>query len=369
MSQSYDVIVLGLGGMGSAAAAHLAGRGKRVLGLDQFTPPHDKGSSHGKNRVIRQAYYEDPSYMPLLLRAYELWRELERESKQEQLTITGGLMIGAPDSEVVAGSLRSARQHGLPHELLDHRELRKRFPQFTPNANTVALFEKNAGFVRPERAVQSQLDLAGCRGATLRFEEKVTGWNTGNYVTVTTSRGTYEAGQLVISAGAWLNDSVRLPLTVERQVQLWFEPAADLGNLPIWIWETEDGQHPYGLPVMDGAAKVALHHGSENRVCTADTIDRTVYEHEIEAMRACLRDRIPKLPGRLIEAKTCLYTCTRDGHFILDRHPKHENVLIVSPCSGHGFKFTPVIGEIVADLVATGRTRHDIGLFSLSRLS
>ena len=207
------------------------------------------------------------------------------------------------------------------------------------------------------------------RGATLRFEEKVTGWKAGDHVTVTTSRGTYEAGQLVISAGAWLNDFVRLPLTVERQVQLWFEPTTDLGNLPIWIWETEDGQHPYGLPALDGAVKVALHHGGENRVCTADTIGRTVHERDVEAMRVCLRNRIPALPGRLLDAKTCLYTSTPDGHFILDRHPSHPNVLIVSPCSGHGFKFTPVIGEIVADLVADGRTRHNIGLFSLSRLS
>src|SRR5207249_4411732 len=163
MSETFDVIVAGLGGMGSAAAYHLAARGKRVLGVDQFSPPHDKGSSHGKNRVVRQAYYEDPSYVPLLLRAYELWRELDL------LTITGGLMIGRPDSEVVAGSLRSARQHSLPHELLDAGQIRRRFPAFTPSNETVALFEKNAGFVRPEAAVRTHLDRAARLGATLRF--------------------------------------------------------------------------------------------------------------------------------------------------------------------------------------------------------
>ena len=356
----FDVIILGLGGMGSAAAAHLAQRGKRVLGLDQFSPPHDKGSSHGKNRVIRQAYYEDPSYVPLLLRASELWRELG----PGLLTITGGLMIGRPESEVVAGSLRSARQHGLPHELLDAEQIRRRFPQFTPSNEMVALFEKNAGFVRPEAAVQAHLDRAARLGATLRFDEKVAGFDGAK---VTTTRGTYEAGQLVITAGSWVTDFVKLPVTVERQVQFWFEPTADMDELPIWIWETDDGSHPYGLPAMEGAVKVALHDHNQDRACTADTIDRTVHEREVEAMRACLRDRIPGLPGRLVEAKTCLYTSTADGHFILDRHPSHANVLIVSPCSGHGFKFTPVIGELVADLVCDGRTRYDIDLFSLRR--
>ena len=357
--KSFDVIVIGLGGMGSAAAAHLAKRGKRVLGLDQFTPPHDKGSSHGKNRVIRQAYYEDPSYVPLLLRAYELWDELGL------LTRTGGLMIGRPESEVVAGSLRSARQHNLPHELLDAAQIRQRFLAFTPSNETVAVFEANAGFVRPEAAVQAHLDRAARLGATLRFDEKVTDLSG---VTVTTTRGKYEAGKFVITAGPWVTDFVKLPVTVERQVQFWFEPARDLGQMPIWIWETEDGLHPYGLPAMDGSVKVAMHDHSPRRVCTPDTIDRVVHEEEVEAMRACLRDRIPALAGRLVDAKTCLYTSTADGHFILDRHPSYDNVLVVSPCSGHGFKFTPVIGEIVAHLVVDGRTCHSIELFRLARL-
>jgi sarcosine oxidase len=160
---------------------------------------------------------------------------------------------------------------------------------------------------------------------------------------------------------------VNLPVVVERQVQFWFEPTGDIGELPIWIWETEDGRHPYGLPAMNGAVKVALHDHNPRRVCTPDTIDRTVHEHEVEAMRGCLRDRLPRVPGRLVEATTCLYTSTADGHFIIDRLA--ENLLVVSPCSGHGFKFWSVIGEIIADLVCDGRTRHDIGLFSLSRLS
>src|SRR5437867_2465880 len=199
MSAIFDVIIIGLGGMGSAAAYHLAARGKRVLGFDQFSPPHDKGSSHGKNRVIRQAYYEDPSYVPLLLRAYELWRELDL------LTITGGLMIGRPDSEVVAGSPHSARQHNLAHELLDAAQIRRRFRQFTPSNETVALFEKNAGFVRPEAAVRAHLERAARLGATLRFGEKLTDLRK------------YDADQIVITAGAWVKEWADVPVTVERQ--------------------------------------------------------------------------------------------------------------------------------------------------------
>jgi sarcosine oxidase len=343
---TFDVTVIGLGGMGSAAAANLAARGKRVLGLDQFTPPHDQGSSHGQNRVVRQAYYEDPAYVPLLLRAYELWDELGL------LTRTGGLMIGRPESEVVAGSLRSARQYNLPHELLDCGEIRRRFPAFTPDKETVALFEANAGFVSPEETVRAHLERAAQYGAELRFGEKIT---------------KLPDGPVVITAGAWVKEFVPWPVRIERQVQFWFEPTGDLGAMPIWIWETEDGRHPYGLPAMEGAAKVAFHHGGgENRFCTPATVERSVHDEEVEAMRACLRERIPKLPGKLREAKTCLYTTTPDGHFIIER--VSEKILAVSPCSGHGFKFVPLIGEIVADLVCDGRTRHDIGLFSLSRL-
>jgi sarcosine oxidase len=381
MSQTFDAIIVGLGGMGSAAACHLAARGKRVLGLDQFMPPHDKGSSHGQSRVIRQAYYEDPAYVPLLLRAYELWRELEHNSGKELLTITGGLMLGAPESAVVAGSQRSAKQHGLPHELLDSREIRKRFPQFDPDSDTIALYEKNAGCVRPEEAVRAHLDLAARRGATLQFDTEVTDWAaTHDRVRVTTKRGDYEAGQLVICAGPWIGKlfaDLGLLLRVERQVQLWFEPASGIepflpDKFPIWIWETKEGMHPYGLPALDGdggGVKVSLHHGGKNPICTPDTIDRSVSDEEISLVRRSISVLLPTLNGRCLRTATCMYTNTPDEHFLIDRHPKHAHVLIVSPCSGHGFKFCPVIGEIVADLVAQGKTRHDINPFLLSRLA
>ena len=381
MNPVYDVIVLGLGGMGSAAAHHLAARSLRVLGLEQFHPAHDRGSSHGQSRVIRQAYYEAPAYVPLLLRTYDLWRQLERDSGKELLTITGALMLGTENSAVVRGSLRSAREHNLPHELLDASEIRKRFPQFALEPDTVALFEQQGGLVWPEAAIRTHLNLAAQRGATLHFEEEVTNWNaSGNGVCVTTARGTYEAGQLVIAAGPWLGKvlaELKLPLQVERQVQFWFEPAQGIepfrpGRFPVWLWETQDGSHPYGLPAIDGAnggVKVSMHHGGRNPVCTPDTIDRTVSDEEIATARGCISARVPALKGRCVRAVTCMYTNTPDGHFLIDRHPSQPQVLIVSPCSGHGFKFCPVVGEIVADLVERGETRHNLEPFRLNRLA
>lgn len=366
--------------MGSAVAAHLAARGRRVLGLEQFIAPHDRGSSHGRSRVIRQAYFEDPAYVPLLLRAYELWRKLERDSGRTLLTVTGGLMLGAPDSAVVRGSHRSAREHGLPHELLDATEIKRRFPRFTPEPDTVALYENSAGVVRPEEAVRAHLDLAVRRGAMLHMEERVESWTAHtDGVGVRTSRGEYEAGQLIITAGPWIGEllaDLNLPFRVERQVQFWFEPAGGVedflpGKFPVWIWETRDGGHPYGMPALDGPGggiKVALHHGGADRFCTVRSVDRQVTEAEIVAVQRIVGSRLPAIRGRCLRALTCLYTTLPDEHFLIDRHPAHPHVQIVSPCSGHGFKFCPVVGEIVAALALDRATRHPIQLFHLARL-
>ena len=289
-------------------------------------------------------------------------------------------MLGLPDSGVVAGSLRSAQQHGLPHELLDANAIRKRFRQFAPAADTVALFEKNAGFVRPEEAVRANLGLAARLGAELHCEEEVTAWKVaGGRVRVTTTRGNYEAGQLVIAAGPWLAKvlaDLALPVHVERQVQFWFEPVGGVApflpdEFPIWIWETKDGAHPYGLPAIEaasGGVKVSIHHGGKHPRCTPETIDRTVSEAEIAAARGCVSALIPSLNGRCLNAVACMYTNTPDEHFLIDRHPVHPQVLIVSPCSGHGFKFCPDRRNS-SDLVAQGKTRHDINPFRLSRLN
>lgn len=381
MNRSYDVIVVGLGGMGSAAAYHLARRGQRVLGLERFTPAHDQGSSHGRSRVIRQAYFEDPAYVPLVLRAYELWREAERATGADLLLITGALMIGAPDSEVVAGSLRSAREWGLDHELLDAGDLRRRFPAFAPTPETVALYEAQAGVVRPEAAVAAHLALATQAGADLRFEEPILAWeadSSGEGVTVTTGRGVERADRLVVCPGAWAPEllaGLGVPLMVERQLQFWFQPSGDPdaflpGRYPVWVWDGGGDGQPYSLPAIDGpdgGVKAAWFR--RGRPCTANTLDRSVSAEEVGEMAETLRARVPLLPGRFLRAVACMYTNTPDQHFVVAPHPAHPQVAVACGFSGHGFKFAPVIGEILADLSIDGTTAHPIGLFDPRRFT
>lgn len=377
---SYDVIVLGLGGMGSAAAAHLAARGRKVLGLEQFTAPHDRGSSHGHTRVIRQAYFEHPAYVPLLLRAYELWRELEQVTGRQLLLLPGGLMMGAPGSEVVAGSLRSARQHGLPHDELDAREIRRRFPQFQITDDTVALFERAAGLVFCERAVSAHLEWAARAGAELRFEEPVLAWRAtpGGGGTVTTAKGSYTAEQLIITPGPWAPEllaDLGVPLVVERQVLFWFQPPEGVApflpeRFPIYIWEHPSGATPYGFPAVDGEAggvKIACYRKAVPEPCTPETVDRRIRDDDVAAMRTAMRGLLPRLDGPLLKAATCLYTLTPDLNFVIGTHPAHPQVQIAAGFSGHGFKFCSVVGELLADLATTGRTRHELGLFAPDR--
>ncbi|MDT5160523.1 MAG: sarcosine oxidase, partial [Mycobacterium sp.] len=256
---SYDVIVIGLGGMGSAAAYHLAARGQRVLGLEKFTPAHDKGSSHGGSRVIRQSYFEDPAYVPLLLRAYELWDKLASDSERDVYRITGGLFIGPPDCLTVAGSLRASREWNLAHEVLTGNEIRSRFPNFTPDDGDIAVYEPKAGFARPEMTVQAHIDLAERAGATLSSGEEVLEWGeTAGGVTVRTAHGSYTAGQLVICPGAWapqLLADFGIPITIERQVLYWLDPiggTAPFVDHPIFIDENANGMQIYGFPAIDG---------------------------------------------------------------------------------------------------------------------
>lgn len=377
--KAYDVIVAGLGGMGSATACALARRGKRVLGLERFTPVHDRGSSHGATRVIRQAYYEDPSYVPLLLRAYELWRELEEVSGRSLLVETGGLMIGDPTSGVVTGSLRSAREHGLPYELLDASQLRRRFSPLTPGKETVALWEERAGFLWAEHAVQAHLDVATGNGAVLRFEEPVEEWSaTDSRVNVRTSRGDYEAESLVITPGPWAPEVLDLPgvpLAVERQVLYWFEPSCGIDSFhparfPVYVWEEEGGATPYGFPALDdvsGGVKVAFYRAPDIELCTPETIDRQIRDREVKRLRDAMRDRIPSLCGRLIRAETCMYTNTPDHHFVISVLPEAPRVSVACGFSGHGFKFCSVVGEIMADLATGGTSTHNLHLFRPGR--
>jgi sarcosine oxidase len=380
MTPSYDVIVVGLGGMGSAAAYHLAARGSRVLGLERFGPAHNRGSSHGGSRIIRQSYFEDPAYVPLLLRSYELFDALERDSGREVMTVSGGVMIGLPDSRTVSGSRLSAEQWGLPHEMLDATEIRRRFPTLTPRDDEVALYETRAGLVRPEFTVAAHLTLAARAGAELHYEEPVTRWEAlpGGGVRVFTEEDVHTADHLVICPGAWapgLLADLGVPFTVERQVMYWFQPNVGTDPYlpdrhPIYIWEDRNDVQIYGFPSIDGpqgGAKVAFFR--KGAVCTPDTIDRTVHPEEVAAMREQLEGTLPSLSGRFLKAATCMYTNTPDEHFVITRHPAHEQVTVACGFSGHGFKFVPVVGEILADLALDGATAHPIDLFDPKRLA
>jgi sarcosine oxidase len=379
MRQNYDVIIVGLGGMGSATAYQLASRGKRVLGLERFTPGHAEGSSHGQSRVIRQAYFEDPAYVPLLLRAYELWEQIERDSGKSLLTITGGLMIGNETSQTFTGSCQSAQVWNLPHEILNAADIQRRFPPLRPTADIVALYEAKAGFLHPEQSVLAHLDTATARGAELHFREPALAWESRpGSVRVTTANGVYEAEKLILSPGAWaptLMADLQLPFTVTRHVLYWFDPvggaAPFAANLfPIYIWEVTDDLQFYGFPAQPEVpgVKAAIFHRGQI-VTDPNQVDRTVSTADIDYFRELLAPRIPALNGPLLATATCLYTEVPDQDFVIATHPQHDNVVIASPCSGHGYKFCSVVGEILADLSIDGQTRHPIVLFNPARFT
>ena len=367
--EKFDAIIVGLGAMGSAAAYHLARAGRKVLGLDRFAPPHAFGSSHGQTRIIREAYFEHPLYVPLIQRAYELWADLQSQSGRTLFQPTGGLMIGRPDSAVVAGALRSATEHRLKFQLLPAADVRRQFPALRPAEEMVAVWEPRAGILFPERCIEAHLVLAREQDAELRYDEPVSRWEPSESgIRVRSARGEYNAEQLLLTSGSWVKSllpGLSLPFSVERQVQFWFEPknpaAFQPTHCPIHIWEYEPGKHFYGFPDLGEGVKVAGHHAGE--ITNPDTINRSVAPAEIEAMRSVVRRFLPDADGPLRSSVVCMYTNTPDNHFFLDRHPECPQVLIASPCSGHGFKFSSVIGEVLADLIARGESRFDLSLF------
>jgi sarcosine oxidase len=373
------IIVIGLGAMGSATALQLASRGHRVLGFDQFTPPHSYGSSHGQTRIIRQSYWEDPRYVPLLLRAYELWRRLEFDSGQHLMQITGGLMIGRAGGGLVGRSAVSAERFMLPHEVLSTAQVRRRYPAFKMDDDWVALWERDAGYLRPELCIEQQLGQAVMAGAELHFDEPVMEWNalpTGD-VLVRTSRQTYAAEHLVITAGPWapqILKQLNLPLRVTRQVVYRFEPIGSIDlfrtdRMPVYIREMEEGQPLlYGFPLTgpdSEGVKVGLHGSDE--FCSPESVDRTIRPADERIIRARVAEALPLLAGRLLHAETCLYTMTPDEHFVIDKHPEFSQVTLAAGFSGHGFKFAPVLGEVLAELATGGSPEYDLGLFSTRR--
>jgi sarcosine oxidase len=367
-----DVIVVGLGADGSAAAAHLARRGASVVGLEAFARGHTNGSSGGLTRVIRLAYYEHPDYVPLLKRAWELWRELEGEAGSEILRQAGGVYVGPRDGELVSGSLRSAREHHLEHELLDPAALRDRLPLFRFERDWWGLAEATAGYLLPDRAIAAHLAVAERAGADLRFEERVASWaRDGDGVRVVTDRGTYRADRLVIAAGAWnpgLLPRIAPLLEVKRVPLFWFEPVAErdaLARLPVYIVDSGLGHGCYGFPYLaDQGLKIATH--GAGTPTDPDAVDRETHPADETPIRAFIRQRLPVADGPVRMTKVCMYTVTPDEHFIVD---VDGPVAYASACSGHGFKFASVMGEVLADLALGGATRHPIGFLSASRFA
>jgi sarcosine oxidase len=370
---TYDVAVVGLGSMGSMAAWTLASRGCRVIGFDRFRPPHGNGSHAGLSRIIREAYYEQPYYIPIVQRAFELWAELEQASGARIYQRTGGLMLGEATSAIAGGAQRNASFHGVPCEVLSALEVQARFPQFRIPDHHIGVFEERAGTLAPERAVEAALGQAQRAGADLRFDEPVESWSSGNGITLRTANGEYHADRVILAGGAWMAAGlagIETPLAVARQIQFWFEPSAGRAafhpsRFPVFLWQWTEGHSIYGFPDQGEGFKVAIHH--EGPSFDPNTVDRTVQPGEEAALVEILGQLLPGGVGPVLRTAVCLYTNTRDEDFILDFHPEDRRVILASPCSGHGFKFATAIGEIVADLATTGTSRFDLSPFRADR--
>jgi monomeric sarcosine oxidase len=374
-SSAFDVIVLGVGGVGSAALDHLARRGGYALGLDRFPPGHDRGSSHGRTRLIRQAYYEHPDYVPLLKRAYELWADLSVRSRKTLYHEVGVLCVGRPDRPVISGVLTSARQHSLDVEQLSAADIASRFPGFRVPGPLTALFERRAGYLDCEDAVRATADQAVKNDAFLQTDASVIEWKPeGSGVSVRTDQTTYHAGALIIAAGAWsgqLLATLGIRFEVLRKSFYWYEaPAIYTAEraAPGFIYETDSGNF-YGFPDIDGQGLKVGEHTNGLPVIDPLVVDRSPDESETYRIDRFLSAHLPDVTRRQLHFATCLYTLSPDRNFVVDRHPEYPQVSFAAGLSGHGFKFVPVLGEALADLAERGKTNLPIEFLSCRRPS
>ncbi len=375
MNITFEVIVLGLGANGSSALYHLSKTSYKVAGIDRFTPPHTYGSSHGESRIIRQAYHEHPMYVPLVKEAYKLWYELEKESKNKLFLQTGGIMLGDENASVVKGAKRSAETHGIAYEYLESEAIQQRYPAFKTSHDTVGVVEKEAGILFPEECIKANLQLSANNGAVLLFDEKVISIQPHhNGVEIITDKNKYQTHKLIVSAGAWLNQllpDLHLPLTVERQVLYWFantdillQPYLQPNALPIYIWEYEPNKLFYGFPDLGNGIKVAPHHAG--RTINPDLLSQEVSDEEVKNMSGIVTEFVNIKP-KFSHSSVCMYTNTPDEHFIIDFHPQYHNIIIGSPCSGHGFKFSSLTGKILADMALEKEVPFDLKPFAITR--
>ena len=382
-----DVIVVGLGAMGSASLYQLARRGARVIGIDRFRPPHDRGSSHGESRITRQAIGEGEEYVPFALRSHEIWRELEAETGEALLFQVGGLLLSRASGsarhhgqgDFVGRSIEAARRFDIAHEVLGANEIEKRFPQFRLVGDEIGYYEPGAGYLRPERCVAVQLDRARAHGAIERTGEVVRRVvPRAGEVDVVTDQGTYTAARVIVTAGAWapalLGGEIAKRLKVYRQVLSWYalddpsEFAPEAFPIFIRIHGAAVADHFYGFPMISEGVKLAREQFAD--ATDPDRVARDVSPAETADMHAThIRGRLIGVTDRCLRAETCLYTVAPDSRFLIDRHPESDLVIVASPCSGHGFKHSPAIGEALAELALTGKSRLDLTPFSLARFS
>ena len=372
----YDVVVIGLGAMGSSAAFHLAARGLRVAGIDRFDPPHALGSTHGRTRIIREAYYEHPVYVPFVRQAYEQWSALERMSGTTLFQRTGGLMLGSEASELLQGTLASAREHLIAIEVLESSEIRRRFPAIAPDPPMIGVLEKRAGLLFPEACVSAHLAMARKLGAELHTNTAVSALElTADGLTVHTSDNIFRARKVVLAAGPWMSGllsmvGVEFPLTVERQTMHWLEggyPAVTgPERMPLLMVETHDNRLFYATPDVGDGVKAALHHGGA--FVNIDYVPRAVTVEDTEPVLTLAARYLPGAGGRIRESAVCLYTDTPDRDFVIDT-VCDGNVVVTSACSGHGFKFASVVGMLACQLALDEEPALDVSAFRSNRFA